>query len=443
MKALRGLRGQLLLAFALVFGGVTLLAGAYQYRQVGRVLRLGDAQRLRNRAAALLEQVETEPTPVVPLPGRGERLRVVVETSGQAGRELFHSPGFGGPAPGLRVVEVQRRQTSESGQPQLVRLWLGHSAAPLAADLGRVRQELGWALAGSLALALALAAGLGGRVLGPLRRISREAAHIGATPGPARLPEPATGDEVQDLARALNQMLDRLQTGAELQDNFLAAAAHELRTPLAVAQAGLAVVRQAPDLPAHLRPALDVHTEEMQRLSRLVDDFLLVSRLRNEALPLTRRPLALDELTLTVADRLLPRFRAAGRPLHLAVADEVPHYTVAADADKLTSVLLNLLENALRHAPPGAAVQVQLGREAATGWLFAEVRNPLRQSLGDLSRLTTAYYQAEVLSEGAGLGLWLSTRLAALHGGELALRETDGEFAARLRLPPASPTVDD
>jgi signal transduction histidine kinase len=241
---------------------------------------------------------------------------------------------------------------------------------------------------------------------------------------------------VQELARALNQMLDRLQAGTELQDNFLAAAAHELRTPLAVAQAGLAVVRQAPDLPAHLRPALDVQTEEMQRLSRLVDDFLLVSRLRADALPLARRPLALDELTLALADRLLPRFRAACRPLHLAVADEVPRYTVAADADKLTSVLLNLLENALRHAPPGTAVQVQLGREAATGWLFVEMRNPLRQSLGNLSRLTTAYYQADMLSEGAGLGLWLSTRLAELHGGELALRETNGEFAARLRLPP-------
>lgn len=242
---------------------------------------------------------------------------------------------------------------------------------------------------------------------------------------------------MQELAHALNQMLDRLQAGAQLQDNFLAAAAHELRTPLAVVQAGLAVTRQAPDLPIHLRPPLDIQAEEIQRLSRLVDDFLLVSRLRADALPLQLRPVPLDELVLGVADRLLPRFRAAGRPLHLAMDEQVADYTVAGDADKLTTVLLNLLENALRHAPPGTEVQLRLGREPATGWLFAEVANPVQQSLGDLSRLTTAYYQAAVLSEGAGLGLWLSNRIAELHGAPLALAEAEGQFTARLRLAPA------
>ena len=78
MRAVRGLRGQLALVFALVFGAVTLLAGTYQYRQVGRVLRQSDEQRLRSRAQALLEQVDTYPQPVVALPGVGERLRVVV-----------------------------------------------------------------------------------------------------------------------------------------------------------------------------------------------------------------------------------------------------------------------------------------------------------------------------------------------------------------------------
>ena len=81
-------------------------------------------------------------------------------------------------------------------------------------------------------------------------------------------------------------------------------------------------------------------------------------------------------------------------------------------------------------------MQVHLGREPATGWLFAEVSNPVQQSLGDLTRLTTAYYQADVLSSGAGLGLWLSNRLAELHGAPLELREADGRFSVRLRLPP-------
>jgi len=241
---------------------------------------------------------------------------------------------------------------------------------------------------------------------------------------------------VQALAQALNQMLDRLQTGAELQDNFLAAAAHELRTPLAVLQTSLAVTRQAPELPASLRPPLDAQVQELERLGRLVEDFLLVSRLRSDALPLTRRPVALDGLVLVAADQLLPRFRAAGRQLHLAVDESVADYTVAADADKLTTVVLNLLDNALRHAQPGGAVRVAVGQEAASGLLYAEVSNPVRTSLGDLTRLTTAHYQAEVLSSGAGLGLWISNRIAELHGAPLALREADGHLYVRLRLAP-------
>jgi signal transduction histidine kinase len=442
VRTVRGLRGQLALVFALVFAAVTLLAGTYQYRQVGRVLRQSDDQRLRSRAQALLEQVETYPQPVVALPGAGERLRVVIETTGQPPVELFHSPGFvappavGGDYAALRTVVVARSQTSESGQSQQVRLWLGHSGAALAADLGRVRTGFGWALAGSLVLAVLLAVGLGRRALGPLRRISQQAQRIGAAPGSERLPEPATGDEVQELAQTLNQMLDRLQAGAELQDNFLAAAAHELRTPLAVALTSLAVTRQASDLPAHLGQALDVQADELQRLGRLVDDFLLVSRLRANALPLARQSVALDELVLSLADRLLPRFRTAGRHLDLVVDEQVPSYTIVGDIDKLTTVLLNLLENALRHAPPAASVQVQLGREAATSWLYVEVSNPVQQSLGDLTRLTTAYYQADVLSSGAGLGLWLSNRIAELHGAPLALHEADGRFSVRLRLLP-------
>jgi signal transduction histidine kinase len=437
MKALRGLRGQLALAFAVVFGVVVGLAGLYQYRQVGRVLRLGDEQRLRARAEVLLSMVEvSRAVPVVPLPTHGEQMRVVVEASGQPGRELFHSPGFVAPFKDSEssLVEVQTAAYDYAGRPVLVRLWLAHSAAPLLADLGRVRLGLWGALAGSLALAAALAAGLGWWVLRPLRRISRQARRIGAAPGSERLPEPATGDEVQELAQALNRMLDRLQAGAELQDNFLAAAAHELRTPLAVLQTGLTVTRQSPELPASLRPALYAQSQELERLGRLVEDFLLVSRLRSDALPLTRRPVPLDELMLAAADQLGPRFRAAGRQLDLSIDENVPDYTVAGDADKLTTVIINLLDNALRHAPPGAAVRAAVGQEATSGLFYAEVSNPIHTSLGDLSRLTTARYQADVLSGGAGLGLWLSNRIAELHGAPLALREADGQLYVRLRL---------
>lgn len=147
MKALRGLRAKLVLAFAAVFGGVVLLAGTYQYRQVGQVLRHGDDQRLQTRARALLDQVDLSgPLPIVPLPGPGERMRVVIKTAGQPARELFHSPGFADPVTaatdGWRVVEVAQLRTTEAGAAQRVQLWLAHSGSPLAHDLGLVKTLL-------------------------------------------------------------------------------------------------------------------------------------------------------------------------------------------------------------------------------------------------------------------------------------------------------------
>jgi nitrogen fixation/metabolism regulation signal transduction histidine kinase len=80
-------------------------------------------------------------------------------------------------------------------------------------------------------------------------------------------------------------------------------------------------------------------------------------------------------------------------------------------------------------------VQVVLRAASAAGqaWQVA-IRNPVAHSLGDLSRLTAAYYQADVLSEGAGLGLWLSSRIQELHGSRLQLTEEAGIFTAAMVL---------
>ncbi|TGE21394.1 HAMP domain-containing histidine kinase [Hymenobacter aquaticus] len=433
------LRAHLLLAFTVVVLLTTLLGGGWQYRRLRALLTAADDDRLRARAQLLLARADLSGTlPVLALPDQaGETMRVTYEQPGRPAQELFRSAQWGWARPhGWRQVRVAR-SPGLFPDDQLT-LWLAHPAAPLAASLRQVRQGLAAAVAGSLLLAWLLAPVLSRVALRSLRRISREARRMGRGSDLTELPVPATGDEVQELAETLNQLLARLRAGAELQDNFLAAAAHELRTPLATLQTGLSVASQAPDMPAAARAQLAGHQQEIRRLSRLVDDFLLVSRLRAGALPLSLQPVALDELVLGLADRLLPRFRAAGRPLTIHLDENAPDFLVLADADKLTTVVLNLLENALRHAPAGAGVTVSVSRAASSGWPTLTVQNPAQGSLGDLTRLTTAYYQADVLSEGAGLGLWLSSRIAELHGTALILSQPAGIFTAALPLPPPS-----
>lgn len=429
------LRTHLLLAFTAVVLLTTLLGVGWQYRRLRTLLTAADDTRLTTRAELLLARTDVSGRlPLIALPDQAhEYMRVVYGVPGQRPQELFRSARWPrGRARGWRQVQVSR--SPGLFPDDRLTLWLAHPGTSLAADLAQVRQGLAVAAVGSLLLAWLLAPLLSWVALRPLRAMSRQARRMHHTPDLTDLPVPATGDEVQELAETLNQLLARLRAGARLQDNFLAAAAHELRTPLATLQTGLSVARHSPDMPAAASAQLAGHQEEIRRLSGLVDDFLLVSRLRAGALPLHLAPVALDDLVLRAVDQVLPRYQAAGRPLHLHLDDTVVDYTVPADADKLLSVLLNLLENALRHAPPAAAVQVALGPDpSGPGWQVA-IRNPVARSLGDLSRLTAAYYQADVLSEGAGLGLWLSSRILELHGSALQLVEDEGVFAARFTL---------
>ena len=456
-----GLRGQLLLVFGLVLGLATLAAGGYQYRSLRRQLTHADDAQLRAHAQELLGRVSLDPLPTLPLPGqRGELMRIAFREAGQPERELFRSAQFPagmGPvlpppdAPGIdlgtrhRVVSVGRAAAppgpgaEEAAATGYLTLWLAHPAAPLAQGVARVQRTLLLGLLGSLALAAVLAPLVAAAVLRPLRRMAAQARRIKQAQDIAPLAVPATGDEVQELAETLNQLLARLAGQATAQANFLAAAAHELRTPLATLQAGLDVSGRDPALPPATRAALAGHDAELARLGRLVDDFLLVGRLgAGVALPTHARPVALDELVLALADRELPRFRAAGRTLTIALPEEAPTASLAyrTDADQLTTILLNLLDNARKHGAPGTPVALRLVPPTGQHGPAVEVENTLAAPLGArLAQLTTAWYQADPLAPGTGLGLWIAGRLTQSLGLTLTLTETHGQLTARVQCP--------
>jgi signal transduction histidine kinase len=141
---------------------------------------------------------------------------------------------------------------------------------------------------------------------------------------------------------------------------------------------------------------------------------------------------------LALADRELPQFRAAGRTLTVALPEDVDAASlrVSTDADQLTTILLNFLDNARKHAAPGASVTLRLVAPTPSAGATIEVENTLTSSLGPhLSQLTTAWYQADPLATGTGLGLWIAGRLAQALGVTLSLAETDQQLVAQVRFP--------
>jgi two-component system OmpR family sensor kinase len=319
--------------------------------------------------------------------------------------------------------------------------------------LASLRQVL--LVTSGLGLALAIAGGwiLAGRVLRPVDRVTAAAAAIAAGDGTAtslstRLPVPPTNDELSRLSATFNAMLDRLEAAFRAQERFVADASHELRTPLTAIRGNVDVlIRQTRGGRLRFDPAdfslgLDDIRSESDRMRRLLDDLLLLARADTGSDPVKstlvrREPVRLDELAAQAvrsAETL-----ATGQILEIEAARPV---TVAGDADRLYQLAMILLDNAIRHTPPGGRVRVAV---AATpdGLARIAVRDEGEGVAPEhLPHLFERFYRADGArgrsSGGTGLGLAIARAICEAHGGDIAVMSTPGYGATFVVTLPAS-----
>lgn len=298
---------------------------------------------------------------------------------------------------------------------------VGRSLEPVDESTSVVTAGL---LAGVPALAVLVAGTtwlVTGRALRPVEAIRREVAAISATELRRRVPEPGGDDEVARLARTMNAMLDRLEAARDRQRRFVSDASHELRSPIAtirhrlevaLAQPGSTVEDLAPDLLA-----------EDLRMSRLVDDLLLLARADEDTLTIRRRPVDLDDLVLAEAGRL----RAHGRVR--VDTTGVAAGRVLGDRAHLGRLVRNLVDNAERHA----SSQVGLALRTTAGHVVLEVVDDGGGVAPDdrhriFERFTRLDDARARDSGGAGLGLSIVDEVANVHGGTVRV---EGDHGAR------------
>lgn len=293
-------------------------------------------------------------------------------------------------------------------------------------DQNEVLARLAALLAIGGPLALALVAGVGwvvaGSALRPVERMRSEAAAISASDISRRLPVANHGDELGRLGETLNEMLNRLETAIDRERRFVDDAAHELRTPLANLKAELELSMRRARTPEDLRTAIRSANEEAERLVRLAEDLLVLSRADGGRLPIRREESDLGGLLEETAAAF--RARAADREITLTVS--APEgATARVDRDRFRQMLGNLLENALRHSPSGGRVAVELApgdvawsiQVADTGEGF----NPafLHRGFEPFGRSDEARSRA---GGGTGLGLTIVRAIAEAHGGAVEAR---------------------
>ena len=142
------------------------------------------------------------------------------------------------------------------------------------------------------------------RALAPVGEITRTAEQITSRNLTERLPEPKTGDELEALSIALNRMIARIEHSFRHVNRFSADASHELRTPLTVLRGELEAIAQRPDLPLDVRETIGSTLEETERLSKIVESLLAISRLDAGEALMTRERFDLTELVTDTADQM-------------------------------------------------------------------------------------------------------------------------------------------
>lgn len=292
-----------------------------------------------------------------------------------------------------------------------------------------------------------LAAALGGlflsaRALRPVSAIAGKAREIGASRLSERLPVPETADEIRELALTLNGLLERLERSFRSQERFIADASHQLKTPLAVLRGELDLVMRAGEAPGpesgRTREFLQSASQEIDYLTRMIEDLLLLARVEAGEQSLAVESVRLDEIVLEVVSRLSPFARNRGVTLAPRFSEE-SSFECQGDPELLQCLFRNLIENAIKYSPEGGSVEV--GLEGGSGELRATVsdRGPGIPE-ASLSRVFERFYRAEGTREkapGLGLGLPIARRIAEAHGGALEASARPGGgtvFTVRIKI---------
>ena len=348
------------------------------------------------------------------------------------------------PIPDVGKLRLLRRDVTVGiGDGRTVRASIGVGTPLTTVSRAQEGVARAFILAGALALVAALVAALliGTRVSNPLRRMAAVAAQVDAGDLHPRIHDGDRGArEVRVLADAFNHMLDRLAVAFQGQRAFVADASHELRTPLTVIQGQLEVLAaQRHPSPEEVRRVEQLVSAEVARISRLVDDLLLLARseqtafLRVEEVPLGPFVSEIwDGFAVLDADR---RFELG--PLLEG--------TLRADPDRLAQALRNLVRNAIDHTEPGSGRVLLHAERAGPGRLRFVVQDdgpgiPPAQREAVFDRFHRTDAGRSRAAGGTGLGLAIVKAIAEAHGGRVtATASAAGGARIELELPGFTP----
>jgi len=351
-------------------------------------------------------------------------------------------PVFAGMKPG-QVLSVRLEGRQEPQQlcvyhTRLAQIAVAYSVRDIEAVLQRLGMLLLWAIPGVLVVSA-----LGGWVLAraslrPVEMMRRTAESITASNLSLRVPEPATNDELAQLARTLNQMIARLEASFAQIRQFSADVSHELRTPLTILIGELELALRSRKGAEEYERVLASVLEEVLRLHRIVETLLELSRAESGQLRLEQEPVDVGSLVREVAEDV--EILARERGLQLSV-EVVEGGVIRGDRLRLRQAVLNVVDNALKYTPAGGNVWLRVRVHGGT--VVVEVTDTgIGIPAEDLPHVFERFYRVEKSRsrssgvDGTGLGLAIVRWIVEAHGGSVEIESRVGQgTCVRLRFP--------
>lgn len=316
---------------------------------------------------------------------------------------------------------------------------IGASLAGIDNDIAVVTEVM--AIAGAAVLLLAPLGGfwLAGRATHPLQGILHTAARLRPSHMEERLPIRETGDQLDQLSITINDFLDQIADYLDRNREFVANAAHELRSPLAAIQSAVDVALNADRSPQEYQELLCEIVTECSRLGTLVNQLLLLAEHDSDEQRAVHEELHLDQIVASSLDM----FRGAAEERNLELVSNMNgDMPVLGEAGRLRQVVNNLIDNSLKFTPRGGRVTVSLGRDAQQQEAVLEVSDT---GVGippeDLPHIFERFYRGDKSRRrevcGNGLGLSICHSIVTGHGGAIRVESTPGvgsTFEVRLPL---------
>lgn len=273
---------------------------------------------------------------------------------------------------------------------------------------------------------------LAARALLPVERMRAEAGRIAGAPQGTRLPVPAANDELRRLGETLNQMLARVDDALEREHDFVANVGHQLRTPLAILKLELELALAAETSPAELHERMRSAAEEVERITKLAQDLLLIARAEQGRLPPRRDRLDTEPLLSAIAARFRLAAASSGRTIRYEGPGEAQ---INADPTWIEQALTNLVANALRHG--SGTIVLRAAQYDGSVELHVLDDGPGFEP-DFLEAAFERFSRAPEARPGTGLGLSIARAIAEAHGGSAAAaNRAEGGADVWLTLPRA------